>query len=67
MAIGKADRLKQRRHKGPSAHEECRGPNTGAWENTFIPIRRDQGFKTGVSDHRVDASGKNRVNMKGPY
>lgn len=50
MNKGKAQRLQERRHQGPSMHEKCRGPNTGAWENTFFPIRRDQGQKTGISD-----------------
>lgn len=39
---GQAQRLQGRRHKGESAAGKLRGPNTGAWEKTHIPIRRNQ-------------------------
>lgn len=32
---GWAMRLDKRRAKGPSANEESRGPNTGAWEKLY--------------------------------
>lgn len=44
------DKQKARRHKGESSQGKDRGPNTGAWEKTNIPIKKDQGFKTGYSD-----------------
>ena len=48
MSKGKAQRLNERRHKGPSQFEGLRGPK--AWEKTNFPLRKTYDIKTGVKD-----------------
>lgn len=48
MSEGKAGRLAGRRHQGKSPAAQV--SNSVRWEQTNIPMRKDQGFKTGYAD-----------------